>query len=505
MKPWILGGASAAALISVPCAGWSLTAQEAWQNWQNAASSYGQTMTNDGEQMMDGKLTVRGVKVTSDLDDATVVGTVDEVVFAEQGDGSVRITMSEEVPLAITGTDPESGEKIDIALVFQQPGMELVANDADGGAAFTFNAPSLVAKITEFKLDDAPFPVQLTATLATVAGTYTVKAEPGTPVASSFQAGSLAVDLNVEDPAGSGKMDLAINVQDLASESLGKGMDMAGSEDMAKMLADGFAAEGRASYGPATLDLDMTDQTETVQAAGTLTGGSVDFALGADGMGYDVVYQGLDLTVSGSQIPFPQVGLKAESVGTSFAIPVSIAETASPFGLRTAIEGLQVGEEIWSLFDPAGVLPRDPATLIVDLAGTGRWMVDIFNEEEMMSLETSGQVPGEVETVDLKELKLAFGGAELTGEGAFAFDNTDTSTFNGMPRPEGKANLRLVGGNGLLDKLTQMGLVPQDQVMMVRMMAGMFAKPGAGPDELLSEIAIDGSGKLLINGAPMPF
>ncbi|RYH08688.1 DUF2125 domain-containing protein [Tropicimonas sp. IMCC6043] len=505
MNAWILGGVSAAALISAPGIGWSLTAQEAWQSWQEAASSYGQTLTNDGEETMDGKLTVRNVTMSADMDDARIAATIGEVVFAEQGDGTVAITMSESFPLTVDGTDSASGEKVDVTVTVEQPGLEMVASDADGGTQLEYSAPALLVKVAEIKIDDQDFPMQLEVALTDSTGRYAVKSEPGAPVESSFEAAAVTVMVNAKDPEGNGEAKVNAAIAGLTSSSVAKGMDGADPEEMATMLAAGFDVEGVAEYGATTFDFDFNDNGVATKMAGSLTGGSIGFGLDAEGMLYDVGYEGLDFALSGSEIPFPQVTAKLASAATTFRMPVLQSDTAAPFVLRTALEGLEIGEEIWSLFDPAGVLPRDPATLIVDLAGTGRWSIDIFDEEAMMATETSGAAPGAVESIEVRELKLALAGAELTGSGAFALDNSDMQTFDGMPRPEGSANLRLVGGNALLEKLTQMGLVPEDQVMMVRMMTGMFAKPGSGPDELLSEIAVDGSGKVLINGAPMPF
>ncbi|MGI9393360.1 MAG: DUF2125 domain-containing protein, partial [Boseongicola sp.] len=64
----------------------------------------------------------------------------------------------------------------------------------------------------------------------------------------------------------------------------------------------------------------------------------------------------------------------------------------------------------------------------------------------------------------------------------------------------GVANLMLVGGNGLLDKLVGMGLLPDEQAMGARMMMGLFARPGDGPDTLVSTIEVNEDGSVLANG-----
>ncbi|MEO1365292.1 MAG: DUF2125 domain-containing protein, partial [Pseudomonadota bacterium] len=91
-------------------------------------------------------------------------------------------------------------------------------------------------------------------------------------------------------------------------------------------------------------------------------------------------------------------------------------------------------------------------------------------------------------------------GAKLTGAGDFTFDNSDLVTFDGLPRPKGAVDLSLVGGNGLLDKLVAMGLVPEDQAMGARMMMGLFAVPGEAEDTLTSKIEVNDEGHVLANG-----
>jgi hypothetical protein len=66
-----------------------------------------------------------------------------------------------------------------------------------------------------------------------------------------------------------------------------------------------------------------------------------------------------------------------------------------------------------------------------------------------------------------------------------------------FPRPEVRQTFN--GINGLVDKLIQMGLIPEDQAMMPRMMLGMFATP-VGDDMLTSTIEVNAEEYVLANG-----
>ncbi|MBT5294670.1 MAG: DUF2125 domain-containing protein, partial [Octadecabacter sp.] len=68
-----------------------------------------------------------------------------------------------------------------------------------------------------------------------------------------------------------------------------------------------------------------------------------------------------------------------------------------------------------------------------------------------------------------------------------------------FPRPEGQVNFVINGVNGLVDNLILMGLIPEDEAMMPRMMMGMFTTP-VGDDMLTSTIEVNSEGHVLANG-----
>ena len=149
---------------------------------------------------------------------------------------------------------------------------------------------------------------------------------------------------------------------------------------------------------------------------------------------------------------------------------------------------------------PAENAEKDAATAEAiafarDLTGKATMFVSLFDQAALASADA----PGQFDSVTLRDLVLRVAGAELTGAGAFTFDNADKATIPGMPRPEGAVDLKLTGGNKLLDTLVAMGLVPEDQAMGARMMMGLFAVP-AGDDTLTSKIEVNTEGHALANG-----
>jgi hypothetical protein len=113
-------------------------------------------------------------------------------------------------------------------------------------------------------------------------------------------------------------------------------------------------------------------------------------------------------------------------------------------------------------------------------------------------LTSTGSVLSDIQQ-SINDLRLSLAGAELTGEGALELDNTDLTTYDGMPKPVGKINLALTGGNTLIDRLVELGLVPEEQAMVARMTMGMFMVP-TGEDSLKSELEFTEEGNLFANG-----
>ena len=181
----------------------------------------------------------------------------------------------------------------------------------------------------------------------------------------------------------------------------------------------------------------------------------------------------------------------------NLAMPVVKSDDPQNFAFGITLGDFVMSDMIWGIFDPTGQLPRDPATIELDLTGQAKLLVDYLDPEAAAQLAGP---PGEVNTLAVNTLVVDAAGARLEGQGDVNFDNTDLTTFPGMPKPVGVVNLSLAGGNGLLDKLVAMGLLPDEQAMGARMMMGLFAVPGDTADTLNSKIEFTQDGQVLANG-----
>lgn len=493
MKRELLGVSVLVGLLSTTSAQ-ALTSAEVWQAWKDMATSTGQTVATTSETQQGDTLVVAGVTFSMAQPDANITSAIDELRFKELGDGRVEISMSPVYSLTVN--DVASNSVVKIAVT--QTNLKLVAAGDKANQTFDLSADSLAVATTEVTENGAPLPVSVNLAVTGATGQTTISrpTPDTTDVGSNIAAASVTLAVSADDGASVVKIDAS--VQQFSMQSGGAfGAMIMSEEEVNKALAAGLAANFGVGYGPVAYTVDVVEAAGPVTVRGKADGGSMAFAVDKVAMTYKGGAKGVEVIASGAQIPFPEVALRyAESV-FDFAVPMSKSDTEQPFNMTAKVIGATISDEVWGMFDPAATLPRDPATVILDTNGTTKLFIDLTDETAMDAL--AGGPPGSLESLNLPELKLAIAGAELTGTGGLTFDNTDLVTFQGMPAPTGKIDFKLVGGNGLLDKLIQLGYVPEEEAMGVRMMLGMFARPGEGPDTLTSTIEFKDKG-LFANG-----
>jgi len=504
MTKTLRASASALAFAFMPGAALALTAEAAWESWQRAADEAGVALTAAAEAREGDTLTLRGVAFAADTEDGTTFsGTLDQVSLTETDDGSVTVEMPESYPISVSGLD-SGGTPSEATLTISHPDLSLVMSDAaEGGTSTAFEAPVLEVEVTELSDAEAPEDLEGRLTMTGLSGTSARTGGDVPQIDTDIAVENTVAMLSGTDPETGGRFDFEMTFADIASRSSGTLTTLfAATEDLGTLIDQGFSTEGEGSVGEITFALSSEGTPESFDAEGSVASASGSGRIDAERFAYDISYEGVSFNVSGSEIPLPQVTGGLGELRTRIALPSGPTEEAQPMAFTVALRDLTLGEEIWSLFDPQGMLPRDPATAVVDLSGSIRFLADIFSEEAM---ETD-EVPAEVEEVALEEMRLALAGAELTGEGEMTLDYDAAGPFGpGSPAPDGSFTFRLQGGQALLETLVRMGLLPEEQAMMVRMMTGMLARPGEEPDTLVSDIEIRPDGTVLANGAPLPF
>ncbi len=499
MSHWKLAGSTAmAACLAGTAAFADVTPEEVWQNWQDMSASYGQTVTATSEARDGDSLIVSGMSMAQAEDGTSIDMTIDEVVFTDNGDGTVDITMSDAYTIDMTvppapGVEGDSPTSLTIAV--SQPGMVTTVSGTTEDTAYAVEAPAITITLDSIEgVDAAAIDATAEATMSTVAGNYTVSGPADAKVIEmEFGAESVAFNLVVQDGESQTDVQMTATIADLGAAYA---LDLAGmammGDDVAQALKAGSSIAGSFSRGAMDFALDVTDATGPTQVTATSQTGGMTFAMDAAGLVYEIAGTGTAVTMSGPDIPVPELKVNYGEIAANLSMPLLASPDLTDFTFLTRIVDLSVSEEIWGMIDPTNALPHDAATVVIDTKGTVKLTSDLVDDSAMAALGDAA--PGEIHTLDVTELRASVAGAELTGAGAFTFDNTDLTTFPGTPAPTGKLDLKLVGGNVLLDKLVSMGLITEDDANGARMMISMFANPGATPDELTSTLEFKDKG-----------
>ncbi|MHA3914565.1 DUF2125 domain-containing protein [Halovulum sp. GXIMD14793] len=223
--------------------------------------------------------------------------------------------------------------------------------------------------------------------------------------------------------------------------------------------------------------------------------GSFDMAFGQGGMDFSGVLKAYSTTVSSAAMPIPPVDMAADTYGFRLAFPLVPYDAPGLTALRLDLDGLTVSESLWSLIDPGQEIPRDPAAARIDITSKSNALYDITDPDAAMAARG---MPFRFDDVKLNDLTLRIGGAEITGSGEAEINNDGP-----FPMPVGGADFRIVGVNGLIEKLIGIDLLQPEQAMPVQMMMGMFAKPGDEPDVFTSRVEMTADGSITANGVPL--
>lgn len=238
---------------------------------------------------------------------------------------------------------------------------------------------------------------------------------------------------------------------------------------------------------------------EKFQQSSEITAGSGRLALDKQRLLYKTKSAQSNLFLVMDALPFP-ISLSLAKAAANVLLPLTANPTAQPFNFGLSLSDFVMSDMMWALFDYEEILPRDPISLGLEVSGKIKLVHDIFSPEFIEALGQDNSIPFELEHIDIGQLHLAGAGAALEGAGRFEFDNSDFETFEGLPRPMGRFETELKGGNRLLDRLIDIGLLPKSEAMAMRMMLSMFTVPGEGNDILKMLLEVTQEGRILSNG-----
>ena len=436
-----LTGASALALIAMT--GWAqadVTPQQVWDDLEAYMQSYGYDVAGT-ETASGDTLTVNDVAFTTVMPDDGGMLSVDigRIVLTDLGDGTVSVTFPSTMPIRVQVND--GTEAVDLTVNYTQENLEMIVSGTPGAMVYDYTADALGFTLAEMSVEGDSAPpdvVRFTASMGPVEGRSEVVTEGDMrQLVQSVSLGDLSYDFAAQDPAGGDGGSFGGSMTNLAVEGDGIIPADVDLQDMAAALAAGLTGGGRITHEGGEIRFSVTEGDSVTNGEVTSTSGFIEVDLSGDGLLYSVGGTGTALAMTVPDFPFPINAEWAES-GFEMFLPLQPSEEPQDAEIGLTLAEFTMADQLWSLFDPTAIMPRDPATIIIDLTAQVTPNVSLLDPEAMAALETTGEVPGELNALTLDELRIEAAGARLTGTGEFTFDNSDLENSRRLPASDGQ-------------------------------------------------------------------
>lgn len=485
-----------------------LTAQEVWSDWQAYLADAGyeisasESQTGNGLMIKDFSLSLT-VDEIAEGESGTFTVMIPEVTLSDRGDGTVSVGMPAQMPITIDGE--AEGETMQIVLDYAQTGMSMIISGTPQEMSYNYTAAKAEFSLASLTVEGEAAPpgaLDLNITMDNVIQSTRMAIGNLRSIDQDMKIGAIDYKLAFDDPESDDGGVMEGRLVDVTFEGSGDVPSQMDPKDVRAMIDAGFNFDGTFRHGGGKAHITVVGDGENVRVDSNSQSGTFGFGMNDTDLDYELGHTGLNIEVESGELPFP-VAISMAEAGFRLMMPVADTDEEQDFALSMTMGDFVMSDMIWMMFDGGQVLPRDPATILVDLTGRAKLffdIFDIFDTEEAMQIGADGTPPAELNQLSINNLLVSAAGAELTGKGAFTFDNTDLQSFDGMPRPEGALDLKVVGANALLDRLSQMGFVSDEEAMQARMMMGVFASAGEGEDTLTSNIVANEQGHVIVNG-----
>ncbi|WP_377172385.1 hypothetical protein [Roseovarius aquimarinus] len=474
-----------------------VTPAEVWADWQAYLTDFGFDVTATETEVSNG-LQLTDIVMTQTLPEGAGTTTISfsELTMRGNGDGTVAVVYPAEMPIKVSATGPEN---FDLDLLYRSNDISTTVSGDPSEMTYETRAASIGIDVTELTAEDTRIDLGETGLeMQDLTSRTVMSIEGGRSAAQVVTAGLTSYDFAMTDPEGqpfevSGEIERIEMTGDFA---IPEGADM---NDMTAALAQGFKVNGDYRFGPGRGTFRGGAEGAVTTGETTSEGGTLNLRMDETGIAYGGTSDGSTASITIPQLPVP-MSMAIDQSSFEAAVPLIQSGEPQPMALSFLLGGVTLGDNVWAMFDPQGILPRDPATVELDLDGMATVLADLMDPAAM--LDADDEAPFTLNALTLNRLLVSLAGAELTGEGDVTFEGAPTEAFD-MPAPVGSASFVLTGANALLDKLVEAGLLGQENAMVARMTLGGVAVAGEGEDTLKSDIEFTEGGGIVVNGMRM--
>ncbi|MEO9649526.1 MAG: DUF2125 domain-containing protein [Roseobacter sp.] len=469
-----------------------LSAQDVWSSLKNNAAEFGYDISGDETQTQNG-LTIDDLHVKWKYVEAPTDFSFQRVVLTEHSDGTVSMTLPARISMHSSAADSTK-----LSLDVLQTGLKITASGDPEAIQYEYTAEEIALNSADIDFNGRTFSekgANLDAAIENLSGRVNFEQINPGRFENFWQADVLRYQLDVKDQTANHSLDTSGQMRDISMSNSVVAPD--GGIELGELnaaLLAGYSSKSSVRFKTGAFNTFLDDLDGKTEIS--MVGGMGEIKASVDKNG--VIIEGKQSDIQGDlsilHLPLP-IQFSAADTDLNLSFPLIASETFENFGLGVALNGLVISDTLWNLFDPSGQLPRDPATVAFDLDGEAKPLIDFFDPYLAETLKTVRR-PVEVKNLNINRLDVSAAGAELTGKGAFEFDNAQF----GPPKPAGSIDLALSGGNGLIDTLVAIGVLPEQQAMGARLMMGLLTIPGEAPDTMSTKIEINKEGHVIANG-----
>jgi hypothetical protein len=487
LKSLTLG--AALAVLALPAAA-DITPEQLWENWQALFAAGGQTVVAESVERQGDDLVISNLTIAAADQGETIEGSLEQLVMTDLGNGTVGVTWSADFPMRIRfdpaqaeGQAPPGARPMVLDMLYHSPEMVTIASGNLDDIRYDMTAPKMQFTLQEAaETADPNVSFVFDITMTDTSGSYVMKAvDQGMNTDFDLTMANLAIAVDGIDKTKGSDLRMVSTLADMSLKSQGLVLPAAGA---GAMPADELAKMNMVldiAYGSGSADLDGTDANGPVSIRSTTGAATGQISIQNGAFGYDLAQSMVTMAISGAALPVPELSMTMDAANMGLSLPIAPSDTAKPFGFSISLQNLALSDAIWSLFDPSAQLPRDPIQFELDTAGMVRVPAQAPAADAPAAALTG------LDSLNLKNLRLALAGADLRGSGTSTFAPDAT----GQMQPDAKLDFTLNGANGLMDKLVAAGLATPDMLSMPRMMLAMVARQAAdGADSYASQIEV---------------
>ena len=379
-----------------------VTAPDIWADWKGYLEGSGYSVTAD-ESQSGNTLSVSNITlgIAIVVDDPDMIVSIGDMTFVETGDGTVSVEIPPEMTMDVEMDGP-GDEDFAARIDYLTTGFEMIASGDPNAVTYDYSSDGSVMQLGDITaagqtIDLGTFKVSV----ADLAGQTQMKVGNIREAEQTLSSGAVTYNIDFADPENPDAR-IVLNGAMAGLEATGTSllplqMDAA---DVAGALAEGFSVDANLAYRDNAMDFEFTEAGQTTQGSTSSATGAVVVKMSESGLLYDVSTTQTNVAMAGGEIPLP-VEFALEESGFNLTMPISEGDAEQDFALGFKMGNFTMSDLLWGLFDPSGQLPRDPATIDIDLTGKAKLFFDLMDPEAMVDAETSGETPGELNALDV--------------------------------------------------------------------------------------------------------